>query len=77
MMHRAVVNAKEVEKITPLPDDLKKYESLELIIAPVHTSKKEELKKRFEAVFKKAKDIRIQTDIDIDTMMNEMNDALL
>ena len=77
MMHRALVKSKEVEKITPLPDDLKKFDSLELLISPAHTSKKEELKKRFEAVFKKAKDIRIQTDIDIDIMMNEMNDALL
>ena len=76
-MHRTVVNTKEVEKITPLPDNLKKFESLELIITPAHPSKKEELKKRFDAVFKKAKSRKIQKDVDIDELMNEMNNALL
>lgn len=76
-MYRTIVKAKEVEKITQLPEDLKKFESLELLITPAHSFRKEELKKRFEAVFKKAKNIRISTDINIDHLMNEMNDALL
>ena len=76
-MHRAVVRANEVEKITPLPEDLKKFEMLELIITPAHSYQKRELKKRFKAVFKKARNIKISTDIDIDSLMNEMNDALL
>ncbi len=76
-MHRAVVSTKEVEKITPLPDDLKRFRTLELLISPAHPYQKMELKKRFDAVFKKAKGIRIPKDIDIDDVMNEMNDALL
>jgi hypothetical protein len=71
------VSTKEVEKITPLPDDLKRFQSLELLISPAHPYRKMELKKRFDTVFKKAKTIKIPKDIDIDDVMNEMNDALL
>ena len=76
-MHRAVVNTKDVEKITWLPEDLKKFETLELLITPAHPDKKMELKKRFEEVFRKAESIKIPKDINIDNLMNEMNDALL
>jgi len=76
-MLRTVVNTKEVEKIIWLPEDLKKFETLELLITPAHPDKKMELKKRFEKVFKKAKNIKIPKDINIDNLMNEMNDALL
>jgi len=78
-MHRTIVKTTDVEKITPLPEDLKKFESLELLITPAYSYKKEELKRRFEAVFIKAKNtnIKIPKDINIDNLMNEMNDALL
>ena len=78
-MHRTIVKTTDVEKITPLPEDLKKFESLELLITPAYSYKKEELKRRLEAVFKKAKDTNKnnQKDINIDNLMNEMNDALL
>lgn len=76
-MYRTIVKAKEVEKITTLPENLKQFESLELLIAPAHPYKKEELKRRFEVVFKKAKSIKIPKDFNIDDLMNDMNDALL
>ena len=38
-MHRTVVNTKDVEKITWLPEDLKKFETLELLITPAHPDK--------------------------------------
>jgi hypothetical protein len=76
-MHRAVVSTKEVEKLTPLPEDLKKFKTLELLISPTYPINKAELRKKFETVFKKAKTIKIPKDIDIDKVMNEMNDAFL
>ncbi len=76
-MHRAVVNTREIEKIIILPDYLKKFASLELIITPPHIRKKKEIKKRMADVFKKAKDIRIRKSLNIDELMNDMNDAIL
>jgi len=76
-MHRAVVKTNEIEKITPLPESLKKFKMLEIIITPAHSHKKIELKKRFESVFRKARNIKISKNIDIDNLMNEMNNALL
>ncbi|MGE5342498.1 MAG: hypothetical protein ACM3SY_13560 [Candidatus Omnitrophota bacterium] len=77
-MLRTVISTTQVEKITPLPDDLKGYEALELIITPAHPHPcRSDLKRRFEDIFKKAKDIKIPKDIDIDSLMNEMNDAIL
>ena len=78
-MHRAVVSAQEVEKIVALPENLKRYKNLELLINPVYPYNKNklEMKKKLDAIFKKARSIKIPADIDIDEMMNEMNDALL
>ncbi|MGE5340020.1 MAG: hypothetical protein ACM3SY_00945 [Candidatus Omnitrophota bacterium] len=77
-MLRTVISTTQIEKITPLPDDLKGYEELELIITPAHPHiSKGDLKRRFEEIFKKARDIKIPKDIDIDNLMNEMNDAIL
>lgn len=76
-MHRAVVDTQEVAKFISLPEELKKSKALELLITPVYPNKKAELKKQLSMIFKKAKQIKIPGDINIDDLMNEMNNAIL
>jgi hypothetical protein len=76
-MHRALVDTQEVAKFISLPEDLKKSETLELLITPFYPNKKAELKKQLAVIFKKAKQTKIPGDVNIDDLMNEMNDAVL
>jgi hypothetical protein len=55
-------------KFISLPEDLKKSKTLELLITPACPKKKTELKKQLKAIFKKAKQIKIPGNIDIDSL---------